>query len=259
MPGYCETESPLPFEYYTAKRIATDIVSLVGKLGISKAVYIGHDWGSFIVQRLAFWFPKHVLAVGSICVPFTPTSAEFISIEKMVEMLPNFTYQLWFASPDCEQQLSTPDKIERFLNGVYRSKDDKPIGITKLEELVDPTRDFGRGKIWENDKVFQYYLKCFVQKGSLRGPLTYYKVRGLNYRDELEIVDTAAILCPALFVGAKFDVALPPAIWENQQWVPKLERYSVDCSHWCLVEDQGRQVNPLIERWVAKVSTSAKL
>ena len=115
------------------------------------------------------------------------------------------------------------------------------------------------GKLCKNKEEWEYYLQCFYRKGTLHGPLNYYKTRELNFKDELDLADNPKIQCPALFIGARLDRALPPWIWEGQGWVPQLERYSVSTGHWCLVENAGREIAPLIQAWVAKISRGSKL
>jgi soluble epoxide hydrolase / lipid-phosphate phosphatase len=254
-PGYCDTEAPLPYEYYTLKRIASDLVAILDTLGLPRAIFIGHDWGSMIVQRVALWYPERVLAIGLVCVPFAKPFRTYFPLEKLVQMYPNFAYQLWFAGPDAERELSTPENIEKFLKGIFRVTGDKGgkwnVGTDLLKKMGDPSL----GKLWENETVWSYYLKSFVGHGSLAGPLTYYKTRELNHRDELELVQRGAkIECPAMFVGATHDQALPPKTWDSQGWVPQLETHVIDKTHWCLVEDEGKEVTPIIQKWVGEVS-----
>jgi soluble epoxide hydrolase / lipid-phosphate phosphatase len=259
-PGYCDTESPFPHEYYTFRRIASDLVTLLSTLGIDKALYIGHDWGSIIVQRVALWFPSHVIAVAAICVPFAKPTRSLVPLEKLVERFPNFAYQLWFASYDADKELQDPKNIEKFLKAIFRIKGDAPVpwntGKNILKGIEEPTL----GRLWENEEVFRYYLQCFTRTGSMSGPLAYYKTRELNYKDELQLGDEAKILCPALFIGAEGDIALPPSTWNSQGWVQQIERRKVKGGHWCLVENQGKEIWPILFDWGKKLSrTSAKL
>jgi pimeloyl-ACP methyl ester carboxylesterase len=257
-PGYCESESPRPWEYYTLKRIATDFIALLANLGIHRAVFIGHDWGSSIVQRIALWFPENVIAVGVVCVPFVRPEKVFTPLEEVVRKRPNFTYQLWFASPDSERVLSTPGAIETFLKGIFRIKGDAAVPWNVAGNSIEKMGNPSLGKVWENAEVWDYYRKSFQRQESLRGPLTYYKTRELNFRDELGL-DGRGIECPALFIGAKQDQALPPSTWRGQSWVKNLEQHSIEGGHWCLVEDGGKEVMPILLKWVAKVSKSSKL
>jgi pimeloyl-ACP methyl ester carboxylesterase len=206
-----------------------------------------------IVQRVSLWFPENVLAVGCICVPFAKPNADYISVEQLVKKLPNFMYQLYFASPESERDLSSPEAIEKFLKGVFRIKGDTPTiwnasnGV--LAKMGDPTLS----KMWETENVWKFYLRSFQMSG-LRGPLTYYKTRELNYKDEVALLGKVKIQCPAMFIGAKRDEALPPGTWENQLWVPHLEMYTVNGGHWCLVENGGHEIGEVIQAWVAKIS-----
>lgn len=226
----------------------------MSNLAISKAIYIGHDWGSVIVQRIALWFPKNVAAVAAICVPFIRPAPGFVSLEQVTEMLPSLKYQLWLSSPDAERKLSNPELIETFLKILFRAKNDAPVVWNTGKDFVSNVKAPSLGSVWEKLEVFEYYLQCFQRKGSLSGPLTYYKTRGLNYEEELELVDSGCIQCPALFIGALDDPAIPPSIWGSQGWVPQLEKHTVSKSHWCLVEDQGKEIKPIIQSWVKKVS-----
>jgi soluble epoxide hydrolase / lipid-phosphate phosphatase len=239
--------------------MTADLVALLSSLGISKAIYIGHDWGSAFVQRLALWHPENVIAVGALCVPFMKPQRTYTTLEQMVERFPNFEYQIWYASPESEKDLSGPETIERFLKGIFRIKGDKPAIWNTSGDVMKKMGNPSLGRLWNNEVVWKYYLHSFQKKGTLRGPLNYYKTRALNFRDELELGNTPRIQCPALFIGAKKDKALPPSIWESQDWVPQLEKRTVNTGHWCLVEDEGKEIAPLIQAWVAKISKSSKL
>jgi len=193
-------------------------------------------------------------------VAFLQVEKTFFPLEKVVKKYPNFAYQLWFASPDAERTLSTPDAIDRFLKAIFRIKGDAPVDWNVSENPMEKIGNPSLGKVWENQEVWNYYLQSFQRQESLRGPLTYYKTRELNYRDELALVGKGrGIECPALFIGAKKDQALPPSTWGRQSWVKNLEMYAVTGGHWCLVENEGKEITPIILRWVAKVSKSSKL
>jgi pimeloyl-ACP methyl ester carboxylesterase len=184
-----------------------------------------------------------------------------IPLTEIVRRRPNFAYQLWFASPDSERELSSPQAIEKFLKAMFRIKGDPPVLWNTGKDMMQAIGDPSLGKVWENQRVWEYYLRSFTRTGSLRGPLNYYKTRDLNFRDELELVANGKVKvsCPAMFIGAMEDRALPPSVWKGQEWVPQLEQYTVSQGHWCLVENGGKEIQPIIQKWVTKVSKSAKL
>jgi pimeloyl-ACP methyl ester carboxylesterase len=180
-------------------------------------------------------------------------------LEAVVKVLPNFAYQFYFASPQSEKELSSPEAIERFLKAIFRVKGDAPVKWNTGKDMLAKMGNPSRGKLWKDNAVWEYYLRTFQKAGSLRGPLNYYKTRELNYKDELDLIDTAQITCPVVFIGALKDVAQPPTTWNRQGWVPQLERHTVRGGHWALVEDEGKEIAPIIQTWVAKVSKTSKL
>lgn len=208
---------------------------------------------------MALWFPEHVFALGVVCVPLIQPSATFIPLELMVKAFPNFAYQLYFATDQSEKDLSGPDAIEKFLKAIFRIKGDRSVKWNTGKDMLAKMGNPSMGKLWEKKAVWEYYLHTFQKAGSLRGPLNYYKTRELNYKDELELVDKAQIKCPVMFIGALGDVALPPTTWIGQDWVPQLEKHTVSRGHWTLVEGEGKEIIPILQTWVAKVSKTSKL
>jgi pimeloyl-ACP methyl ester carboxylesterase len=87
-------------------------------------VLIGHDWGSFIVGRFALWHPDRLVAlimcvilrysckytvieVARMSIPYTPPARVYMPLEKIVEQIPNFGYQLYFASKESTSEIET--------------------------------------------------------------------------------------------------------------------------------------------------------
>ena len=83
MLGYGGTQKPIEASDYSAKKICADLAALLDLLEIKSAVckmketvqrfhanifqsqvFIGHDWGSFIVGRFALWYPNRILALA---------------------------------------------------------------------------------------------------------------------------------------------------------------------------------------------------
>jgi soluble epoxide hydrolase / lipid-phosphate phosphatase len=208
---------------------------------------------------VTLWFPEHVLALGVVCVSPLKPNPTFMPLEAIVKLLPNFAYQIYYASPQAEKDLSSPEAIETFLKGMFRVKGDAPVKWNSPKDALAKMGNPSMGKLWKDKSVWEYYLRTFQKAGSLRGPLNYYKTRELNYKDELDLIDRAQIKCPVVFIGALGDVALPPKTWTGQDWIPQLERHTVSGGHWTLVEDEGKEIAPIIQSWVAKVSKTSKL
>ena len=50
--GYGATDRPESVEAYDMEHLAGDLVGLLDHLKIDKAIFVGHDWGGFIVWQM---------------------------------------------------------------------------------------------------------------------------------------------------------------------------------------------------------------
>jgi soluble epoxide hydrolase/lipid-phosphate phosphatase len=99
MLGYGGTQKPIEASEYSTQKLCADLAALLDLLEIKNAVFIGHDWGAFIVGRFALWYSNRISALVMMSVPYTPPSHEFMPLEELVRRAPNLGYQLYFASP----------------------------------------------------------------------------------------------------------------------------------------------------------------
>ncbi|KAJ1931488.1 hypothetical protein EC988_009771, partial [Linderina pennispora] len=91
--GYGQTDAPAGIANYTSKTIVKDLVGLLDFLNIRDAVWVGHDWGAWMVWRAALWHPERVRAVAAYCVSYTPTMSRHIPLEQVAKRRPNWKYQ----------------------------------------------------------------------------------------------------------------------------------------------------------------------
>ncbi|KAB5570504.1 Alpha/Beta hydrolase protein [Coniochaeta sp. 2T2.1] len=256
--GYGQTSAPQDLESYSQKSCSKDMIALANHvLGSDKETIIlgGHDWGGVLVWRMANWFPERIRAVFSVCTPYSPASKKYLSPEQVVELLPNFTYQLHFIGPEPEARIKGEEVTRQFFNGIFG-------GTTPEGKSV---MDVTKGVIFENlDKVgptplmtpeeLEVYVKAFAPNG-MRGPFNWYRTRKINYEEELELVEQGRrkISVPSLFVLATKDAALPP--WMSvgmEEHFDNLERAEVEANHWALVEKPD-EVNAVIGKWLKGV------
>lgn len=115
MMGYGGTDAPEDPKFYTFKRAADDLATLVKHIGASTIILGGHDWGGAVVYRFAMWYPQLISAVFSVCTPYTPPKTNYVP----ATVLPNFKYQLQLKGPDVEGNIVGEEKLRQFLNGMY--------------------------------------------------------------------------------------------------------------------------------------------
>lgn len=107
---------------YGHKRAADDFAELARQLGLDRIIIGGHDWGGSVVYRFAMWYPNLVSHVFSVCTPFNPPSVNYVHLQQVAEIAPQFGYQLQLAGPTVEAAIQSKDQIRQFLHGMYGAR-----------------------------------------------------------------------------------------------------------------------------------------
>lgn len=254
MMGYSDTDAPEEIKYYTYKRAADDVASLAKQLGLHSIILGGHDWGGYIVYRIAMHYPKLISAFFSVCTPFQPPKSTYVPASDM----PNFKYQLQFGGPDLEKEISGEEKIKQFLNAMYGGRGPKG----------EPAFHVSHGAYLENLPILRhtillskselsYYAQRYAIHG-MHGPTNWYRTGELNFEDEKEFLKAIEekklkFEMPVLYIGGTRDTALPPALSMGmEKWFRSLTRGEVNASHWALWEKPA-EVNKYLEEWLGGV------
>ncbi|EGE04282.1 epoxide hydrolase [Trichophyton equinum CBS 127.97] len=218
----------------------------------------GHDWGGAIVYRIALYEPDFVTHVFSVCTPYWPPSKQYLSLEQTIAKIPFFGYQAQLANGGLEDILRSKEEIRQFLNAMYggRTTDGKPaISMEKgvlLEKLPDvqPTH-------LVSEKEMDYYVNEFSRTG-LHGPVSWYRTREQNWKDELEFLNESLDI-PVLYILATNDTALRPELSRNMERnIKHLTKAEVVASHWALWESP-EECNAHIKSWVEGVVFGGKV
>ena len=67
--GYGATDRPDRVEDYDLEHLTGDLAALLDHLKIDKAIFVGHDWGGFVVWQMAMRHPLRVAGVVSLNTP----------------------------------------------------------------------------------------------------------------------------------------------------------------------------------------------
>jgi soluble epoxide hydrolase / lipid-phosphate phosphatase len=70
--GYGETDRPTDADAYRGKKMASEMVEIMEHEGIGKVHGVAHDWGSFLLGRLANWFPERLLSASFLVAGYRP-------------------------------------------------------------------------------------------------------------------------------------------------------------------------------------------
>ncbi|RLN48437.1 hypothetical protein BBJ28_00000079 [Nothophytophthora sp. Chile5] len=248
-----------PDLWFGWRNITNDLVALLDALKIEKAVFIGHDWGGNMAWRMCLYHPERVLAVCGVCTPFSPPREQYLSLEVMCGILPQFKYQLFLAdATNAGKALDASPR--RLLTAIFRGKTEQgpESEVLPLREwlmAVDSDLDhmiFKERSAMISEQEMQYYIGQYAQS-KLTSACWTYATRKMDFESEKELPTT--IEHPALFIGAADDPVLKP---EMASGMPKvmsnLEMKLVkDAGHWVLFE-QYEEVNAILSEWLAKIS-----
>ncbi|KAJ5647753.1 hypothetical protein N7490_004125 [Penicillium lividum] len=256
--GYGRTDAPDYYTKYGHKACADDIKALASHLGELKIILGGHDWGAFLAYRVALWYPDLVTHLFTVCVPYSSPKKEYLPLEEMVRtIMPNYGYQLQFASGDLEKVVKSKEEIKQFLTALYGGRTpEKEVGFEAEKGiLLDHLMKLEHSRLLSEEEL-EYYGREFSRNG-VRGPLNWYQTRKLNYEDELSIIGRR-ITVPTLFIQALRDTALPPHLGKAMgKQIPGLILKQIDTAHWALWE-KPEEVNAIISAWLEGVVFAGK-
>ncbi|KAI9144600.1 Alpha/Beta hydrolase protein [Paraphysoderma sedebokerense] len=255
---------------YSAKTLCTDLQELVTQVipnrQKKKIIWVGHDWGSYLVWRMCLYFPELVDGVASFCVPYSPPHEKYISPRDMVKLVPNFAYQLWFSESDKVEWLFD-NHVDFIIHLMFRpAHDPVPTHLfSEIGRLLDPNSDDPDVKrlmsnCLLNEKEKDYYRYCLNRTG-FHGGLNCYRVRKINWADELQFAkapEGKILKMPTLMVTVGKDPAFPPTMGRNMtRFVKNLTmKHIEDASHW-VQQEKPEELSALLLDWLDKVIWNA--
>uniref|UniRef100_A0A8B9W2Q6 Bifunctional epoxide hydrolase 2 n=1 Tax=Bos mutus grunniens TaxID=30521 RepID=A0A8B9W2Q6_BOSMU len=250
MKGYGESSAPPEIEEYSLEVLSKDMITFLDKLGISQAVFIGHDWGGMLVWTIALFHPERVRAVASLNTPFMPSNPK-VSTMEIIKATPTFNYQLYFQEPGvAEAELEK--NLSRTFKSFFRSNDETFITVSRTCEmgglLVNTPEEPTLSKMVTEEDI-QFYVQEFKKSG-FRGPLNWYRNMDKNWEWGFK-GSGRKILIPALMVTAEKDFVLTPEMSKHMEdWIPHLKRGHIkDCGHWTQME-KPTELNRILIEWL---------
>src|SRR6201991_2408627 len=120
--GYGATDRPEPVEAYDLEHLTGDLVGLLDHLKIDKAIFVGHDWGGFVVWQMAMRHPSRVAGVVGVNTPHYPRSP-IDPIELFRQRFGDKMYIVQFQDPAREPDQIFGSRVEQTFDAFMR----KPV------------------------------------------------------------------------------------------------------------------------------------
>jgi pimeloyl-ACP methyl ester carboxylesterase len=217
MRGYNLSSKPDSVDAYRVPVIVEDVRALAAKLGATKFVLVGHDWGGVIAWAFAAQHPAMLEKLVIINAPHPTVFARELASNP--EQQKASSYFNLFNSPEAEQVLSA-------------------------NNYAVMLQVFGSAL---NEQDRNEYLRAWNQPGGLTGGLNYYRAAQLRSpiggpagasTQPLALQPIALITTPTLVIWGEKDTALLTGNLEGlSQYIKPLTIQRVpDASHWVVHE-----------------------
>jgi pimeloyl-ACP methyl ester carboxylesterase len=259
--GYGATDRPEAVEDYDLEHLTGDLVGLLDHLEIDKAIFVGHDWGGFVVWATPLWHVERVAGLVGVNTPHWDR-APADPIELFKKRFGDTMYIVQFQDPAREPDRIFGSRVEETFDFLMRKRPPKaaassgppPAGVgaaatsnlafPQMVAAYDASRD-PRTPILsaEEKKVF---VDTFSKTG-FTGGINWYRNYTRNWQRSAGLDRTIRV--PSLMIMAEDDPVLPPSAADGmEKLVPDLERYLVRGSgHWTQQEKPDEVSAKLIE------------
>ncbi|KAH8812689.1 epoxide hydrolase-like protein [Xylogone sp. PMI_703] len=256
--GYGGSSKPSDTASYNSSGMADDLAEILDMERIDQVISIGHDWGSFMAQRVWLWHPEKVAGVILLNVAYAPPAPFDMAVaneiaEKMTG-LPRLAYWEFFVAPDCARILH--DNIESWFEALHGSPDNwLETLFCHRAALSDFVRQGKRVTLKSYAEPLRSQWISTFKKFGFHGPLQWYlaQVNGHHWNVEKDIPESRhKITVPVLFIGAKHDtVCRTEAIHAPAEGglLPDLTIKEVDSGHWPMLESPDT-AGPIILEWL---------
>jgi pimeloyl-ACP methyl ester carboxylesterase len=261
--GYGATDAPPAVQDYDLEHLTGDLVGLLDHLRIDKAIFVGHDWGGFVVWQMPLRHPTRVAGVVGINTPHTPR-APVDPIQILRKRFGEQMYIVQFQDPAREVDAIFNRRVEQTFDCFMR----KPVPKARAEAAAAGTAA-GIGAAPGANLAFPQiiaaydaahdprtpilsaeeravFVDTFARTG-FTGGINWYRNMTRNWEHSAELDPTVRV--PSLMVMAENDAVLPPSAADGmEKLVPDLEKYLVkDSGHWTQQEKPDEVSAKLIE------------
>jgi pimeloyl-ACP methyl ester carboxylesterase len=190
------------------------MVGLMGALGETSAVIVGHDLGAWVAQSAAMLRPDLFRALVMLNTPVPPRGKVKPTIGLQAMAKGRVFHHLYF------QQIGKPDRelasdTRKTLRSIFYSVSGSAVGAERWRLFIEPGEpilnaftDPKQFPAWLSERAIDYYVNEYTRTG-FTGALNYYRCRDRNW-EITAFLDGAVVRQPSLFIGGAADPSLEP-------------------------------------------------
>lgn len=253
--GYGQTDCPPHLDDYRIQALVSDINGLLDSLNLTRATFVGHDWGALLLWHMSLVCPELIESQVILNIPFY-ARPPVDPIALMRAKLGNDFYIVNFQDSDEADRAFAADPAHFFAMMMRKGQitreqyDQLPQDRKIVNLLAVMAREKSAGQPLLNNEELAYFTNAYAHSG-FTGPINWYRHWSSNWASLEGVEQTVRV--PTLFIGAENDVMIAPEhIEAMKRHVTDLEvRMIASCGHWTQ-QEKPDEVNELILGWLAR-------
>jgi pimeloyl-ACP methyl ester carboxylesterase len=258
--GYGGSSRPSRITDYDIQHLTGDLVGLLDHFEAERAVFVGHDWGGFVVWQMPLLHPDRVAGVVGLNTPYLPRLP--IRPTDAFRMIggENF-YILEFQEPGVADEIllrDVPGLFDALLRRAVSPEEmakaveanpPGPDGLTSFERVIAAPR---MGELFVTPEEMAVYVDTFTETG-FTGGLNWYRNFDRNWETTPDQDGAHIDGVPCLMVVAAWDPVLVPAMAQGMpEVIGDLELHELaECGHWTQGE-RPDELNALLLDWLSR-------
>lgn len=273
MRGYGRSAVYPRHEDYALAHSVRDMVELLDALGIERAIFVGHDWGSPVVWHLASHHPERCFGVANLCVPYF---AQGFAPENLIPLADRrvypeaeypaaqWDYQLFYEENFEAARAALEADIGATCKALFRKGN--PAGKGQPSRTAVIRRDGG----WfgglgrapdlplDADVVSEEDLSRYVAglgRNGFFGPDSWYMNHARNLDFARGAPNGGKLALPVLFLHAEYDYTCETVDSRLAEPMRRdcadLAEVVVKSGHW-MAQERPEAVNAALAKWLAR-------
>ena len=248
--GYGGSDRPDAIRDYDIFHLTGDLVGLLDDVGVEQGVFVGHDWGGFVVWQMPLLHRDRVAGVIGLNTPYLPR-LPLLPTEMFRLVGGDNHYVLYFQEPGVADAALATDIPAVFEHLMRRSVD--PAGLGTVTDLAgDFATAISTAPLVGDDLLtpadLAVYVDTFTETG-FTGGLNWYRNFDHNWEATPELDGARIDGLPCLMITAEWDPVLAPALAQGMPAViDDLEMHEIErCGHWTQQEHPERTTELIVD------------
>jgi len=252
--GYGSSSRPEAIGEYDIFHLTGDLVGVLDAVGAEQGIFVGHDWGGFVVWQMPLLHPERTAGVVGLNTPYIPRFP--MAPTELFRMVGGDNhYILYFQEPGVADAALAQNVDAVFTNMMRRSVDPERIRAAGADagNFVDAVVNAPvLGDEMHTPEEHAVFVDTFSATG-FTGGLNWYRNFDHNWEATPQLDGAHIDGIPCLMITAEWDPVLVPAMAAGMpEVVGDLEMHEIArCGHWTQ-QEHPEETNRLLTDFLTR-------